>query len=890
MNKIKGDEYELFVLNHIRKTNNVWLWKDIPEEHLLKSGLIHSQNEYRLNRIKYLNSDDINNPYRDVGIDILALTKDNKYIFVQCKNGYKNGITIADLAGFSYLMFQHQSKEGHVYYTSKLSIHIRDNHINKQMQFIKLTQENDIVKIQQKRYELYDYQKDAINNLEKWFDEDRDDNIRGVLNLPCGTGKTLISSHIANKYRSVVIISPLKQFAEQNLNRFLEYFPKFKGLLIDSEGSRDIEEISNFICKNKDKKLLFSATYKSIDIVNQLTEYLMHDPLIIIDEYHNLSKNNMTNKDDEMNKLLVSCHKILFLSATPRIYELENTEYKNDDFSEIFGGIAHKLSFSDAIKNKYICDYKIFLPLVDEDYDSIYDYIQKEINIKKIDDKLKAKCIFLLKCMLYHGTKKCIVYLESIKEIELFKSALKELDKFYCTNLLIYTLSSNDFHSNDKNNFEYNSREWKLDKFQNVTRPTVILSVQILDECIDVPSCDSIYIAHTTTSKIRTVQRMCRCLRKDNNNPNKIGHVYLWCTKYDDILETISGIKEYDIDYISKIRFEKAGLISNDDKVDYDKEKNEEKLINRWFVGVKEFKISSWEETLQKVINYIDKYGKRPSNHSSDNDIRILGNWVCAQISIYKKNIGIMRNKKYKDIWNNFIQEYKQYFMSSEENWRDTLKKVLDYINKYNKRPSRSIYNDKNIIFLATWITVQNSYYKDKTNIMKNDIIKKEWENIINDIKYKKFFISSDILWINTLNSVINYIKKNNKRPTVRDKNKNIKILGCWINTQVVNYKRKIKIMKNKNICKLWEDFITKYNKYFMTDEEKWFNILKIIENYIIKNKKRPLCNNKNDKYNKLAIWLSIQKQKYIQDINLMKNIKIRTEWEKFIVIYKEYL
>jgi len=889
MNKIKGDEYELFVLNHIRKINNAWFWKDIPEEHLLKSGLIHSQNEYRLNRIKYLDSDDINNPYRDVGIDILALTKDNKYIFVQCKNGYKNGITIADLAGFSYLMFQHQSKEGHVYYTSKLSIHIRDNHINKQMKFIKLTQENDIVKIQQKKYELYDYQKDAINNLEKWFDEDRDDNIRGVLNLPCGTGKTLISSHIANKYRSVVIISPLKQFAEQNLNRFLEYFPKFKGLLIDSEGSRDIEEISNFICKNKDKKLLFSATYKSIDIVNQLTEYLMYDPLIIIDEYHNLSKNNMMNKDDEMNKLLVSCHKILFLSATPRIYELENTEYKNDDFSEIFGGIAHKLSFSDAIKNKYICDYKIFLPLVDEDYDSIYDYIQKEINIKKIDDKLKAKCIFLLKCMLYHGTKKCIVYLESIKEIELFKSALKELDKFYCTNLLIYTLSSNDFHSNDKNNFEYNSREWKLDKFQNVTRPTVILSVQILDECIDVPSCDSIYIAHTTTSKIRTVQRMCRCLRKDNNNPNKIGHVYLWCTKYDDILETISGIKEYDIDYISKIRFEKAGLISNDDKVDYDKEKNEEKLINRWFVGVNEFKYEKWEETLQKVIDYIDKYGKRPSFYNNNIDIIVLGNWVYSQTANYKKNIGIMKIKKYREIWEKFIQKYKQYFMSDEEKWRNMLKRIIDYIDKYNKLPSRTKKNNKDSI-LAIWITKQIIDYKNKKNIMKNNIIRKEWENIINDKKYIEFFVSNNTIWIETLNKVIEYIIENNKRPASNDKNENIKFLGNWISNQIKNYKKKIKIMKNNDIYIKWEEFITKYKQYFMTDEELWVDTIKNTENYIIKYKKLPPIKDKNNDISRMGQWISHQKQNYKRNIKSMKNIKIRTEWEKFIVTYKEYL
>ena len=103
----------------------------------------------------------------------------------------------------------------------------------------------------------------------------------------------------------------------------------------------------------------------------------------------------------------------------------------------------------------------------------------------------------------------------------MFKKTLRKLDEFYSINLRVLTLSSVDFHSKNNDIYDKNSREWKLDVFQKTNRKCVILSVKILDECIDVPKCDSIYITYPSESKIRTIQRMCRCMRK-TNNPNKI--------------------------------------------------------------------------------------------------------------------------------------------------------------------------------------------------------------------------------------------------------------------------------------------------------------------------------------------------------------------------------
>jgi superfamily II DNA or RNA helicase len=58
------------------------------------------------------------------------------------------------------------------------------------------------------------------------------------------------------------------------------------------------------------------STYDSVDILNEIINEL-NEVFIIIDEYHNLSENNLTDPINNINQLLETNNKILFLSATP---------------------------------------------------------------------------------------------------------------------------------------------------------------------------------------------------------------------------------------------------------------------------------------------------------------------------------------------------------------------------------------------------------------------------------------------------------------------------------------------------------------------------------------------------------------------------------------------
>ena len=247
-NIIKGTIYEHEICEYLNKNIGIaWVWRNIPEDVLLESGLIHNQNEHRIKKLR--NKDDPEsyaNTLIEIGIDIL-LKVDNKYNLVQCKCGYKNGLTIGNLGGFSYMLLNHPDKDGIVYYTDKLSDNLTSNHLIPRLKFKQRASLQDNVDIQHipvKKYTLRSYQKIAVHVFKQHYFVNN--NKRGILNLPCGTGKTIISCHISRLFKHVIIISPLKQHAEQNMEKYYEYFGDFKKILIDSDGTRDINKINNY--------------------------------------------------------------------------------------------------------------------------------------------------------------------------------------------------------------------------------------------------------------------------------------------------------------------------------------------------------------------------------------------------------------------------------------------------------------------------------------------------------------------------------------------------------------------------------------------------------------------------------------------------------------------
>ena len=384
-----GKEYEIYIRDIIKsKYKDCWLWEDIPINIL--------DNRFYKNI-----SDGSSKICDDIGCDIIGITHNNIIEYIQCKNysttGEDNTITINDLSGFYNFIAENSIENAIVYYSGKLSQQIKCRMNKIKYVNIPLIKNKDILKIHPR-----DYQIEAYNKLQ--FQK------RSILSMPCGTGKTLVSYMLSMDYKNIIILTPLISTTEQLLKHFKNYYndDMIDYTLINCKANRilDITEERNII----------ASTYDSVNIINKVE---LENALIIIDEFHNLSYDMLNNSENDMYKLLHSNYNILFMSATP---------LKNNNV-DIFGNIIYELSWDDAIKNKYICDYNFYYPNNDK--------LIEHINNLHIDKSLVSKTIyinkafFLLESIKLTNIKKCIVYLKTTQESAEFNKILQVANLYF---------------------------------------------------------------------------------------------------------------------------------------------------------------------------------------------------------------------------------------------------------------------------------------------------------------------------------------------------------------------------------------------------------------------------------------------------------------------------
>ena len=912
MNNIeKGFNYEKQIKNLIieNKIFNAYLWNECPETILIENNLIKSP-EHNKNIRKAIKEGTLHN-HKDIGIDIIQVDSNNICVgIIQCKNGYLNGVCIKDIAGIMTRSAFNKILPAIIYYTDKLSNNLNMlinlntnvyktdfsniNYKSNNIYFIKESYKTEEItsNIKPNIYTPYEYQLDAVNKIENNFII----NHRSILAIPCGCGKTYISYLISFKYKKIIIISPLIEFALQNLSRYIEYgYNEINTILINSDGIRDIDIIKTKIKENE--KLLISSTFKSMDIINECLDLFDQETLFIIDEFHNLSKNNISNKDDDIYKLLITNHKILFMSATPRIYDIEylddeyisteDDEISNDDdddeilnddedniidydskFDELFGKIVYNISLTDAIINNYITDYKIWLPSIHENKEQL----NKELSIYDIDNDIKNRCEYLFSCLSNNGSRKTIIYCKDTNDMNNMINSVNKLNDFYNLDIDIYSISCENSNKERKDILKsFSENDFKIQ---------LLFNIKILNECIDIPSCDSIYISYPPKNKITTIQRINRATRINRNNQYKIANIYIWCDEYEEILETLSSIKEYDSMFKDKIKINAANFYNNRNKIDIKIINEDIETLNKYVIGVKEFKCLTWNDKLELLEKYIIENCELPSYESKKT---ILGKWLSHQKTNYKNNKCIMKNEEIRKKWEDFIEKYINLFKTNIELWKENLNKLENYIIENNKLPKRKS-KDNNIKSLGGWVSSQKKNYKNNKCIMKNEEIRKKWEDFIE--KYINLFKTNIELWKENLNKLENYIIENKKIPSSTDKD--TKYIGGWLSSQKKNYIKNIEIMKNKEIKKQWEEFIDKYKEYFKTNIEIWNETLIKLENYIIENGKLPSTTDKDINNKKLGEWLLRQNNRYKNNNRCMKNEEIRKQWEKFIERYNE--
>lgn len=372
-----------------------------------------------------------------------------------------------------------------------------------------------------------------------------------------------------------------------------------------------------------------------------------------------------------------------------------------------------------------------------------------------------------------------------------------------------------------------------------------LVNIRILVEGFNAPHIRSIFFLRVSTSEIFIIQAIGRALRKHNDK--RIATIYVPFTHESDL------------------------------------------------------------ERIQTFISQVSSYDERIKKSIDEKNIGGYINIECVKEEIENDNEEDDEKEQddLEDIFEcryNLIVDSMGESSQYEKMWINNLKKIKEFIDKNKRRPkdgyihinvdNKRIKTKDNTISveeytLSRWLCMQKQNYKKNVYTMKNDKIKKLWQNFVNNDSYKKYMLDNYDSWIYKLEQVKKYIDENNKRPYEKSKYMNIRQMGKWLTQQLLYYKKNIKIMKDDNIRILWNNFVTdiQYNKYFLSYDLNWISNLENVKKYIDENNDKPTyykCKNKEDK--ELGKWLDRQISNYNTKIDMVYNNDfIKQTWEKFV-------
>lgn len=418
--KDKGERFERLMQAYLQtdpqysnQFKKVWLWNEFPGKKDLGGN--------------------------DTGIDLVAVTHHNEYWAIQCKC-YQETATIDKPAVDSFLSTSSREFKDEDLKTTGFAQRLWISTTNKwgpnayeaiknqnppvtrinlhdlvdaRVDWEKLEQgiHGEGARIEKKK--LYPHVLEVRDKVCDYFNE----NERGRLIMACGTGKTMTSLKIAEKYTegkgTVLFLVPSIALIGQTLREWTSQadepinpicicsdpeITKKKNTDEDLTSTIDLawpaSTDSNYILKqfqhykangNNGMTVVFS-TYQSIEVISRAQKVLLKNgfpefDLVICDEAHRTTGYTEAGMDDSAfvkvhDGDFIKSKKRLYMTATPRLYNVEakSAAAKQDvplwsmDDEQHFGKEIHRIGFGEAVGKGLLTDYKvIILTLNDKD-------------------------------------------------------------------------------------------------------------------------------------------------------------------------------------------------------------------------------------------------------------------------------------------------------------------------------------------------------------------------------------------------------------------------------------------------------------------------------------------------------------------------------------------
>ena len=425
---------------------------------------------------------------------------------------------------------------------------------------------------------------------------------RGKLIMACGTGKTFtslkIAENIAGNGKKVLFLVPSLALLSQSLTEWtqeseypLHCFAVCSDSDVGKQGKAKNEDdrvqqlnhelqypattnakslIKALNAQSRDLAMtVVFSTYHSIDVIHQAQQQGLGEfDLIICDEAHRTTGASFDDKEESAfvrvhNNDYIKAQKRLYMTATPRIYteDAKKTEgvtvYSMDDETK-FGQDLYTISFSSAVKQNLLVDYKVLVLAVEESH--IHQRLEKLFEGTEIQVDDAAKIVGCWKALSKYGImdelgdeepmKRAVAFCQVIEKeykgkthkvsskniAEIFSNVVDAYQKqeiaaleeqnpdFRPDNSLLLKCEAEHVDGGMNASEKSAKIEWlKAEQQDNTCR--ILSNVRCLSEGVDVPALDAVLFLTPRSSQVDVVQSVGRVMR--NAPGKKRGYVIL---------------------------------------------------------------------------------------------------------------------------------------------------------------------------------------------------------------------------------------------------------------------------------------------------------------------------------------------------------------------------
>lgn len=604
---------------------------------------------------------------------------------------------------------------------------------------------------------------------------------RGQLIMACGTGKTLTGLRIneAMDNELAILLVPSLTLLSQTLKDWLtDRVIDFKWLAVCSDDSvtsdpqdnsrlvdydipatTDIKVIQKFL-GTPGKKVIFS-TYQSSDILKSaILKTKISVNLVIADEAHRLAgkvgREFASFLDTEL-----PVSKRLFMTATPRIYSNSikklskslDIDILSMDDRHVFGDVLYRYSFSKAISEGILSDYRVVVIGIDDI--STKDLFNKRALVKagvvETDSESLALHVALSKAIKQWNLRRVIS----------FHSRVVKARKFANDQVLLNEWMPKEFAVKGKLNattisssMPTNKRRQILDVLKNLSEGEtgLVTNARCLTEGIDVPTLDAVVFVDPKTSQIDIIQAIGRAIRLGGANKTygtvvvpvhvpkgKSSKDSFDATNFKKIGDVLNALRAHDEDFgeeLDKLRTslgQRGSVGDLPEKLIWDMPATISRdFVNRIQAVSVEFATSSWDFMLGRLLAFIEDEGHARPPKSETTESRRLADWVTKQRGAFRS--GTLSEKKTKTLESSHSTWT---WDPIEGAWSEYFEDLKTYVQEYgNARPSPTSGKKTS---LGIWIIHQRDNYstqklsKERIDALENVHSSWSWNPLEDD-------------------------------------------------------------------------------------------------------------------------------------------------------------